>query len=502
MSALASGKDPIGIPVIPVEQAHRYNVVAIAVDGSKVVFITPRPMEATNLALLEGVTQRAVETQRVDAVTFARVMNATYGDERSSFNIATAEKLVDPQAETDLLAIIDDALTKHRSDLHFEWLDEDHGRIRLRTDRYLWSHDTIELTGERMKRLMNALTVKSNINADNPLPPGSFAARLPSKRKVDIRVQMVPTPYGMEAIVRLIGSALKLFTLNDLGMPKQLLNAYRMLMSMPYGLHLIVGPMNAGKTTTIYALMQFTIERIRAMTEGRAEPKIIEAADPIEIRAPGVTQIEINDSSGITFEKVVKTFVRTDPDLTVIGEMRDKETADACFNASMAGRQLVSSFHAFDAIGALGRLDELTVKPQAIQNGLRTILAQRLIPRLCQNCRTPDRMATRDVKAIFGALFGDEFEAPKNVASPSKGCPACHNTGIKGLHPVFELLPIDGALCEVLRRGGGYSDLANAALDSATANGFGYTPMATSALEAVSKGIITWEAARDAIFAL
>jgi type II secretory ATPase GspE/PulE/Tfp pilus assembly ATPase PilB-like protein len=262
-------------------------------------------------------------------------------------------------------------------------------------------------------------------------------------RPVDVRVSTLPTPKGESVVLRLLDKEHGRIALGDLGMADDTLAAFTQVIARPHGIVLATGPTGSGKTTTLYA----AIDLIRTGRE-----KILTVEDPVEYQLAGVPQVAVNDKVGLTFATALRALLRQDPDVMLVGEIRDGETAEIATQAALTGHLVLSTLHTNDASGALTRLLDLGVAPFLVGSTVEAVLAQRLVRRVCSHCV---RMvaATDATRSLFGAPDWSE-----TVAAPT-GCPECRGTGYRGRLGIYELLMMDDEMRTELARGASAAEL-------------------------------------------
>jgi type II secretory ATPase GspE/PulE/Tfp pilus assembly ATPase PilB-like protein len=300
---------------------------------------------------------------------------------------------------------------------------------------------------------------------------GRIRVRLES-RELDLRVSTVPTMYGESVVLRLLDHGGRPVTLDLLGMPPSVSSGMRELSGAAHGLVLVTGPTGSGKTTTLYA----ALARRNASIE-----KIITVEDPIEYQVPGVTQMPVHRQAGVSFAAALRAILRQDPDVVMIGEMRDRETAEIAVQAAMTGHLVFSTLHTNDAISAVARLVDLGIPEYLIAATLEGVLAQRLVRRICPECRTPYHPAAEHV-----AVVSDGAPAPATFFRGA-GCRACRGTGFLGRVGVFELARVDAALRDAITAREARSSLHAHALRA------GLTPLRADAWEKIVAGDTTVE---------
>ncbi len=372
-----------------------------------------------------------------------------------------------------LQKIFEDAVQVRASDIHIE-PDEHVLRIRQRVDGVLQEHVVKE------KRVASALVLRLKLMAElniseKRLPQdGRFNINV-SKRNMDVRISTMPVQYGESVVMRLLDQSAGAVGLDKVGLPEDMLRQMRRLIHMPNGLVLVTGPTGSGKTTTLYgALMELNVPA----------KKIITVEDPVEYRLPRINQVGVNAKIGLHFSTVLRATLRQDPDILLVGEIRDQETASIALRAAMTGHMVLSTLHTNDAISSAMRLVDIGVEGYMAATALRGILAQRLVRRNCVHCTQPYTLTPQE-KAWVHQQLGDGAE--QAGFKKGIGCTYCNNSGYSGRVGIFELLEIDDAMAEALRR----NDIS--AFGRAARASSGFTTLAESALGYASKGLTTLE---------
>ncbi len=336
-----------------------------------------------------------------------------------------------------LESIFQDAVQMNASDIHIE-PDEHILRIRQRVDGVL--HEQII----NEKHIVSALTLRlklmAGINITEKRVPqdGRFSIRIKDKN-FDVRLATLPIQFGESVVMRLLNQSANLLNLDEIGMPPKVLETLRKLTALPNGLILITGPTGSGKTTALYG----------ALSElNSAEKKIITVEDPVEYRIPRINQVQIAPGVDLTFARALRAILRQDPDIIMVGELRDEETVAIAIRAAMTGHLVLSTLHTNDAISSTLRLIDMGAESYLIAAVLRGIMAQRLVRRNCKNCLRPVELTPAE------KIWLQDVAGPEYLNYPymhGAGCNYCHNTGIKGQIGIFELLVWDTPLAEALR---------------------------------------------------
>lgn len=372
-----------------------------------------------------------------------------------------------------LQSMFEDSVQIGASDIHVE-PDEQGLHIRQRVDGVLQEQTIREK--QVMRALVSRLKLMCGLNiSERRLPQdGRFQMRI-KNCSIDVRLSTMPTQFGESVVMRLLDQSQGLVSLDKIGMAQQLLDRFRAQIHQPQGLILVTGPTGSGKTTTLYG----------ALSElNRAEVKIISVEDPVEYRLPRINQVQVNSRIGLDFANVLRSALRQDPDIIMVGEMRDEETAEIGLRAAMTGHLVLSTLHTNDAVSTALRLLDMGAAGYMVSSSLRAVLAQRLVRRICPVCTEEDPLDANKrnwLRAVLGSAGLDQ------TFMYGTGCTHCNNTGYKGRIGVFELLEIDDAMGDALRRGDS-ADFANAARNSKN-----YKPLTLNALDYAKQGITSLE---------
>jgi type IV pilus assembly protein PilB len=322
-------------------------------------------------------------------------------------------------------AILVQAIQARASDIHFEPFEHDF-RIRYRVDGALYEMSpppkSLALSVTSRIKVMAGLNI-----AERRIPQDGRIQTMMANRQIDLRVSTLPTQFGESVVLRVLDRSTVKLELESLGMPKYLFDYICTTLDKPNGIFIVTGPTGSGKTTTLYAALN------RINTE---DAKLLTAEDPVEYEIEGIQQVPINDGIGLTFGRVLRAFLRQDPDRIMVGETRDLETAQISIQASLTGHLVFTTLHTNDAPGAVARLIDMGVEPFLIAASLEAILAQRLIRKVCSSCRT----AYEPNESVLLQLGLTPHEVGDKSFYYGRGCPECNSTGYRGRKGIYELL--------------------------------------------------------------
>lgn len=369
-----------------------------------------------------------------------------------------------------LQSMFTDAVQVKASDIHIE-PDEHVLRIRQRVDGVLQEH---VIDGRAVaSALITRLKLMSGLDiSEKRLPQdGRFTIQVRDTR-LDVRVSTLPIQHGESIVMRLLDQSANLTTLEKLGMPPAVYTKFRELIERTGGMVLVTGPTGSGKTTTLYSALNYV---------NSPETKIITAEDPVEYRLPRINQVQIHAQIGLDFSRVLRTALRQDPDVILVGEMRDKETVDIGLRAAMTGHLVLSTLHTMSAAATVNRLLDMGAPGYLIAAALEGIVAQRLIRRICESCREPVKLSPGQ-KAWLYAQTADSLPTGVEFVK-GRGCNYCHLTGYQGRVGVYELLEMDAVLTDAIRQ----EDLSG--FLAAAARKPSYVPLVRCALDYAIEGI-------------
>ena len=342
--------------------------------------------------------------------------------------------------EKDIAAFVDavlvTAINDRASDIHFEPFENEF-KIRARVDGALY-----ELTSPPQSlapNIVGRIKVMAALKPDERRRPqdGRIPRTMPDGRKIDLRVSCLPTQFGESVVLRVLDRTAITLDLDVLGFPDQMLSKMKDIIKTPNGIFIVTGPTGSGKTTTLYSAL--------AEVNGIGE-KILSVEDPVEFDIEGIMQVPVNSQVGMTFQSGLKAFLRQDPDIIMVGEMRDLETAQISIQAALTGHLVLSTLHTNDASGAVTRLLDMGVEPFLISSSLLCVLAQRLIRTICKKCKSPFEPTDNQLQMLNldpADLGGKEFFY-------GSGCSSCHDTGYHGRRGIFELLTITDPVRELI----------------------------------------------------
>ncbi len=370
--------------------------------------------------------------------------------------------------------LVEYAFISRASDLHIE-PSADRVNVRLRVDGIL--QDVFSLPPRIQSEVVSRIKVLSGLKTDIHHVPqdGRFKAKIEGAKDIDIRVSIAPTYYGENTVMRLLAESVQIFALEDLGLSPEQLKMVNQAIRKPYGMILANGPTGSGKTTTLYTLIKKLNSR---------EVSIMTIEDPIEYSIPGITQIPVNIQGGLTFAAGLRSILRQDPNVIMVGEIRDSEAVNIAINASLTGHLVLSTLHTNDAATTFPRLVDMGAPPFLVASTVNVAIAQRLVRIVCAACRKERALSLAELKNLGKIAKGYPVE---KVFTVGPGCKDCDGAGYKGRIGIFEVLEIDDDIRSLIVGGADAAQIKQAAVQA------GMKSMIEDGLAKASKGITTIE---------
>ncbi len=447
---------PEVLTLVPEQVARSYLVVPFELDSStgSLSVAMADPLDLTVISFLEKKTGKKVKPFICPAGTIKAVIDERYSITLST-EVTAALKETPQREEADssvsvsapggiirdapvskiAASLLDFAIKSRASDIHIEPM-EDHTRVRYRIDGIL--NEKLELPLKIHEALVSRVKILSDLKIDEKRIPqdGRFNYKS-GKSEVDVRVSTLPTAYGEKVVMRLLPKGGGVPQLSDLGLRGLALKNLEISILRPHGIIIVCGPTGSGKTTTLYAVLS----KINS-----TKINIVTIEDPVEYQIAGVNQVQINPAAGLTFATGLRSFLRQDPNVILVGEIRDKETTDLAIQAALTGHLVFSTLHTSNASGALPRLLDLGAEPFLLASSLNAVVGQRILRKICSHCReqytVPEIMIT-DIKNVLGALLPIDKTGKSSLSLfRGKGCSECGDTGFLGRVGIFEVLPV------------------------------------------------------------
>lgn len=444
---------PEALQLIPESLARKYNVIPLTITSDALQVAIANASDILTLETLTVLAKRRVELVIAGATEIQEAINRNYkanreieeqfgGIDSPLLDEIAVEFTANAPVVRALELIIQEAIKSRASDIHIE-PEENRLRVRHRIDGFL--HETVSLPLSAQAPLISRIKIMANMNiADHRPQDGQFSIRVKDKA-IDIRVATITTAYGEMAVLRVLDKSFAALSLNQLGFLPGSLEKYERMLGAPFGMVLISGPTGSGKTTTLYASIN------GFDCKGR---NIITVEDPIEYRFNGINQIQINARAGLTFASGLRSIMRLDPNVILVGEIRDSETAKIAIQAALTGHLVLASVHANDSVGSLYRLIDLGVEPFLVSAAVIGSVAQRMVRRVCHHCQHPSPAPVQGRVA-----YSREMNEERDEFSYGSGCNSCANTGYLGRVASFEILTVSDEVRRLLLTGASAADI-------------------------------------------
>ncbi|QTA80152.1 General secretion pathway protein E [Desulfonema limicola] len=465
---------------VPVEQKNNTLWIVMADPDDKQISETLQYVYDLDIKLLKGKKEDIFEAiERLygaGSQSIETIIEEADKDiyEISSGSEADLDHLIDMASEAPIIRLVNrlifNAVEQNASDIHFEPFENEF-QVRYRIDGVL---NKAEAPPHRLQAaIISRVKIMSRLDiAERRMPQDGRIKLKIGEKEIDFRVSTIPTLFGESLVMRILDRETLILDLDQLGFPGNIYENYIKLISQPYGMILVTGPTGSGKTSTLYT----TLAKINS-----PENKIITLEDPVEYQLRGINQIQVNPKIGLNFADGLRSIVRQDPDIILVGEIRDKETAEIAVQSALTGHLLFSTLHTNDSPGAITRLLDMGVENFLLSSTLLGILAQRLVRVICSCCK---KQVNPDQRLINSMKF-DEKEIAETVFYEGHGCEECRNTGFKGRMAIFEFLEIEDSIRKEI--------IANSDSDSIkrTAAQKGYTTLRYDGWQKVRRGLTT-----------
>lgn len=445
--------------LIPAGLARLHRALPIGASGNMILVALEDPFNSQSAEDLRFALNRDIQLAVCPRAKVTELIGKYYGTEDSSMDEIlaqlgdgvelTLDEGTDDQFNAQQAAaeanatpiirfvdlILDKAIQARASDIHFEPFENEF-KVRYRVDGALYEMDPPPK--HLALPVISRVKVMSNLNiAERRLPQDGRIQRTINGHPVDLRVSTLPTAYGESLVLRVLDRSEVKLDMETLGMPDSIYDYIIEVIHKPSGIFIVTGPTGSGKTTTLYSCLR----KINTI-----DTKLLTAEDPVEYEIDGIIQTAVNESIGLTFSRLLRSFLRQDPDRIMVGETRDIDTAEIAIRASLTGHLVFTTLHTNDSTGAITRLVDMGVEPFMISASLECILAQRLIRRICKACITP----FEPTEAVLQQLGLSAFDIGDKNFYFGKGCESCNQTGYRGRKGIYELLKITDALREMI----------------------------------------------------
>lgn len=468
--------------------ARGYGIAPLAAEMTSVSLLAVDPFNSQLVSDLTFALERDVRLVVADPERVSSLIRQHYGDEETSLEQVVGEMqaqldgtpdgadisdadLEEMAGQTPIIRfvnlVLSQAIRDKASDIHFEPFEREF-KIRYRIDGALY--EMAPPPKALAMPIISRVKVLANLNiAERRVPQDGRIKLTLAGRAVDLRVSTLPTQFGESVVLRVLDQSAVQLDLTQLAMPAPVEASVREIIRRPNGIFVVTGPTGSGKTTTLYSCLKEL---------NSPDVKILTVEDPVEYEIDGIMQVPVNYAADLSFARALRAFLRQDPDIVMVGEIRDLETAQIAIQASLTGHLVLSTLHTNDAPGAVTRLVDMGIEPFLLASTLEAVLAQRLVRRICPDCRTPyepSDAVLRSAGMTREQLGGRSFYE-------SKGCPACHHGGYRGRLGIFEMLKMNDALRDLVVAGASLVQLRQKAIEQ------GMVPLREAGLQAILAG--------------
>lgn len=458
--------DPTAVTMVSESLARRYQVLPIGFEGGRLVLAMADPANIVAVDDIRTMTGREI---KVVVATRSGILNAldryqSLDGGAADISAQAASQFADEDELTAVREVVEEApivklvnmlisqaVAERASDIHIE-PGEDGMRVRFRIDGVL--HENMRLQRRVMSGLVSRLKIMSDIDiAERRIPQDGRIAAMISGRSIELRVATLPTVHGEKVVLRILDNSTALLRLSDLGFLPNALERFATAYRKPYGTVLVTGPTGSGKSTTLYA----TLNQLNDDSKN-----VITVEDPVEYRLEGINQIQVNSKAGLSFAAALRSILRADPDIILVGEIRDGETARIATEAALTGHLVLSTVHTNDAASTPTRLVEMGIEPFLVASALDCVVAQRLARRLCERCKQPLKANPDDLIAAGWDL--SKGDPPEELWRPV-GCPTCSKTGYRGRFGIHEVLLVSEDIERVIVERGHSQQIRSLAME-------------------------------------
>ncbi|QYY34537.1 ATPase, T2SS/T4P/T4SS family [Ruficoccus sp. ZRK36] len=475
------------------QMATRYKVFPIEVDGSQLELATADPLDVDSIDSISHVIKMTVNARLAPLEDIEHAIQQYYEsphaedlgemegifsdmgeDGEITIDLPTGDEQGVKEEEAPIIRyvhmLITEAIKRRASDIHLEPLEK-RFRVRYRIDGVL---QEVENPPKRLQpSILSRLKLMSNISiAEKRVPQDGRIQMKASAKEIDLRVSSLPTVYGESIVMRILDKEGLNLGLPQLGFFSDDQERFERLVAMPDGIFLVTGPTGSGKSTTLYSALNYV---------NHPDRKIITVEDPVEYQMTGINQVQVRKDVGMTFSAALRSMLRQAPNIIMVGEIRDLETAEIAVNASLTGHMVFSTLHTNDAPSAVTRLVDIGVKPFLVSASLRGVLAQRLVRRICPACKKPTMLEPKEI----ASMGMNPAQASDATFYKGEGCPKCHGTGYKGRFGIFEIFNVSEEIQQMIYEGRTLVELRSKAREA------GMRTMREDGFRKVSAGMTT-----------
>jgi len=494
--------------LLPETICQRFCLIAVGRDGNKIIVAMADPLDVIAIDTITLKLQEQIkvvvssrkEVEKALEVIFhgsdveeqrLRDLVDLEGEDDEKLESTISVEVEDADIDSQMAAekapvirfvdlLLSQAAKSRASDIHIE-PQEGTMMIRMRVDGILRA--MVPPSRKMQAAVVTRIKILSNMNiAERRLPQDGRFKMKTSGKDIDVRVSVLPTIYGEKVVMRILDASSTSHDLEQLGFEPRILKVFKTIVAQPHGIIIVTGPTGSGKSTTLYSTLNYLKDPKKNITT---------VEDPVEYRLAGINQVQVKPDINFDFATCLRAILRQDPDIVLIGEIRDKETVEIAIKAALTGHLVLSTFHTNDAPSAISRLMYMGIEPYLLGSTLNLVIAQRLVRKVCEHCKEPVTLS----KELLGRLKIAPEQAKDAKFCEGKGCPACGGTGYFGRLPIFEFLVVDTKIREALVSGAGESELRSLARKK------GYGGLLESGANKVLQGLTTAEEVLGTTFA-
>jgi len=489
--------DPSVVKYIPYEVAIKYMIFPVSKNGAslRVAMVDPsnifamddikfmtgydvEPVVAAESSIKEAINKYYEQSDALQSVVedmagFEEENLDLIQDNEEDIDISELKTAVEDAPVVKLVnLILSEAITRGASDIHLEPYEKVF-RVRYRIDGVLY--DVMQPPVKLKAALSSRIKIMADLDiAERRLPQDGRIKIKVRDKTVDLRVSTLPTLYGEKIVMRILDKSSLMLDLTKLGFEEKALSEFEDAIRSPYGMILVTGPTGSGKTTTLYSALN---------TINRVDVNIMTVEDPVEYNLPGINQVQVKEEIGLTFASALRSFLRQDPDIIMVGEIRDLETAEIAVKAALTGHLVLSTLHTNDAPSTISRLLNMGIEPFLVSASVILILAQRLCRKVCEHCKETEEIPEH----VLREMGFTEEEAKAVVCYKGRGCNSCGGTGYKGRIALYEVMPVGEEIKDMIIRGANASELKKKAIE------LGMKTLRMSGLTKIKEGITSVE---------
>ena len=441
--------------LIPEFIAKRYTAIPIKKDSSGILVAMADPLNIFAIDDIKLITKQDIKPLIASEKSILKVIDKVYGKAQAekavqdfknqiTYEDINKTQIIENETEEEVNSapavrlvnsIIEQAIKGRASDIHIEPTEKDL-RIRFRIDGQL--NEAMRVIKSTQGPVVTRIKIMSNMNiAERRLPQDGRIEFVSAGRNIDIRVSSLPTVFGEKLVLRLLDKEGFIFSKEQLGFDSKDIEIFDKMIKRPNGIVLLTGPTGSGKTTTLYAMLKEL---------NKPNINIVTVEDPVEYSLEGINQVQVNEKAGLTFASALRSILRQDPDVIMIGEIRDSQTAEIAIRSAITGHLVLSTLHTNDAPGAITRLIDMGIEPYLVSSSVSGVIAQRLARKICDNCKISYKASEKE-KQLLGLDEKEDVTLYKG-----RGCAVCNKTGYKGRLPLYEMMIVNSSIKELINR--------------------------------------------------